>query len=167
MWPVHRWLGLKFVHKTFYIVNPYELSPDLVGGAYTYIGPNAWICPNVQIGNYVMFGPNCAILGGDHNYGISGYPIIFSGRPDTPPTVICDDVWIGYSTIIMAGVTIGRGSIVAAGSIVTKNVDPYTIVGGNPAKFIKRRFKSQNEEIYHDKILSMPPHPGFYVQPKY
>ncbi|ELX11388.1 glycosyltransferase family 2 [Janthinobacterium sp. HH01] len=56
------------------------------------------------------------------------------------PIVVEDDVWIGYQTLIMSGVTIGQGAIVAAGSVVTKSVAPYTIVGGNPARFIKHRF---------------------------
>ena len=53
------------------------------------------------------------------------------------PIKIEDDVWIGFNAIILKGVTIGKGSIIAAGSIVTKDVEPYTVVGGNPAKFIK------------------------------
>lgn len=55
--------------------------------------------------------------------------------------IIDDDVWIGAGAIILTGVTIGKGSVIAAGSIVTKDVEPYTIVGGNPAKLIKKRVK--------------------------
>ncbi len=54
--------------------------------------------------------------------------------------IVEDDVWIGYGSIILSGVKIGKGSIIAAGSIVTKDVMPYSIVGGNPAKLIKKRF---------------------------
>ncbi|MDQ7799461.1 MAG: DapH/DapD/GlmU-related protein [Candidatus Edwardsbacteria bacterium] len=56
-----------------------------------------------------------------------------------PQTVIEDDVWIGAQAIILPGVRIGRGAIVAAGAVVTKDVEPYAIVGGNPARLIKRR----------------------------
>ncbi len=62
------------------------------------------------------------------------------------PRVTCtleNDVWIGAFSIIFSGVKLGNGSVVAAGSVVTKNVKPYTIVGGNPAKFIKKRFTSK------------------------
>jgi len=55
------------------------------------------------------------------------------------PIVIHDDVWIGGGAIILAGITIGQGAVVAAGAVVTKNVEPYTIVGGVPAKRIKER----------------------------
>ena len=55
-----------------------------------------------------------------------------------------DDVWIGTNSVILSGVSIGRGAIVAAGSIVSKNVEPYSIVGGIPAKFIKKRFTDEN-----------------------
>ena len=54
-----------------------------------------------------------------------------------------NDVWIGAFSIIFSGVRLGNGSVVAAGSVVTKDVDPYTIVGGNPARFIKKRFTSK------------------------
>lgn len=54
---------------------------------------------------------------------------------------ICDDVWIGYGAVILSGITIGQGAIIAAGNIVTTNVPAYAIVGGNPAKFIKYRFE--------------------------
>ena len=59
------------------------------------------------------------------------------------PIVVGNDVWIGACAIIMSGVTIGDGAIVAAGSVVTKDVPPYTLVGGNPAKFIKKRFSDE------------------------
>ena len=57
--------------------------------------------------------------------------------------ILEDDVWIGHSAIIMSGVTLGQGSIVAAGAVVTKDVPPYAIVGGNPAKIIKYRFERE------------------------
>jgi acetyltransferase-like isoleucine patch superfamily enzyme len=57
----------------------------------------------------------------------------------TSPIIVCDDVWVGYGVSILKGVTIGTGAIIAAGSVVTKNVPPYSIVGGVPAKIIKMR----------------------------
>ena len=55
------------------------------------------------------------------------------------PIMICDDVWIGARAIIMGGCTIGKGSIIAAGSVITHDVEEYSIVGGNPAKLIRKR----------------------------
>lgn len=70
----------------------------------------------------------------EHRYVKDGYSV-----------VVGNDVWIGYGAIIMAGITIGDGAIIGAGAVVTKNVEPYSIVGGVPAKIIRKRF--ENEEI--------------------
>ena len=58
---------------------------------------------------------------------------------------ICDDVWIGVNALILPGITVGRGSVVAGGAVVTKDVPPYTIVGGNPAKIIRSRKKEEEK----------------------
>jgi acetyltransferase-like isoleucine patch superfamily enzyme len=163
---VHRWYGLRRVHRTFYLRSPLGISKDLVAGQYGLMGDGCWICPNVVIGNYVMFAPQVAILGGDHRYDIPGTPMLFSGRPSTPPTTIENDVWIGFRVIIMAGVRIGRGSIVAAGSVVTKDVEPYTIVAGVPAKLVRNRFQNAEDIARHDAMLAEPPRLGDYVMPK-
>ena len=104
---------------------------DFNAGLYSYVGPNCLIYPHVKIGNFTMLANNVAIIGGDHNYHKPGVPIIFSGREIIRPTIIGDDVWIGAYSVIMAGVKIGNGAIIAAGSVVTKDVLPYSIVGGN------------------------------------
>jgi acetyltransferase-like isoleucine patch superfamily enzyme len=65
-----------------------------------------------------------------------------------------NDVWIGHGAIVIAGVTIGDGAIVAAGSVVTKDVEPCTIVGGNPARFIKNRFSTEEEKDRHMYFLN-------------
>jgi chloramphenicol O-acetyltransferase type B len=74
------------------------------------------------------------------------------GKGVNSKVIIEDDVWIGYGAIIMSGVKIRRGSIIAAGSVVTKDVEPYSIVGGNPAKLIKYRF-SKEEIMEHERKL--------------
>ena len=75
-------------------------------------------------------------------------------RPsDDPGVIIKDDVWIGTRAIILAGVTIDTGAIVAAGTVVTKSVPSYAIVGGNPAKIIKMRW-SKDEIEEHERLLS-------------
>lgn len=102
----------------------------------------------VVIGNYCSIGPDCVFMtGGEHRYdGVSTYPFrVKLGLCDNEsitrgPIVLEDDVWLGFRCTVMSGVTIGRGAVVAAGAVVTKDVPPYAIVGGVPAKVIKYRF---------------------------
>lgn len=93
----------------------------------------------IKIGNFVMIGPNCLFTSVHHSFDDWKKPMIFQ-KPVIKPIVIGDDVWIGANVTVLGGVTIGRGAVVAAGAVVTKDVKPYTIVGGVPAKFIKFRF---------------------------
>jgi acetyltransferase-like isoleucine patch superfamily enzyme len=88
-----------------------------------------------------MFGPEVMIIGGDINFTKAGYYMRFvkEGGINLPVTIE-DDVWIGARTTILKGVNIGEGSIIGAASLVTKNIIPYTIKVGNPAKPIKTRF---------------------------
>ena len=102
----------------------------------------------VVIGNYCSIGPDCVFMtGGEHRYdGLSTYPFrVKLGLCENEsitrgPIVLEDDVWLGLRVTVMSGVTIGRGAVVAAGAVVTKDVPPYAIVGGVPAKVIKYRF---------------------------
>jgi chloramphenicol O-acetyltransferase type B len=108
-----------------------------------YCGSSLYIRPGtVSIGDNVF-------IGGDHEYGIVGRPLRDTGRGQEMPVVIEDDVWVGYSCIIMHGVTLGEGSVIAAGSVVTKSVPPYTIWGGIPAKHLKDRFGSEEDRSRH------------------
>lgn len=104
----------------------------------------------LKIGNYVSIASDVTfIMGGNHFYNrISTYPFEFMLNNNIPEVdafskgdiIIEDDVWIANKSIILSGVTIGRGAIVGAGSVITKNIPPYAIVAGNPAKIIKYRF---------------------------
>lgn len=82
-----------------------------------------------------------------------GIPIVFSGRPELPVTTIGCDVWIGTRVIVMAGVVVDDGAIIAAGSVVTRDVPSCAIVGGVPARLIKLRFKSDAEAFSHVDII--------------
>jgi acetyltransferase-like isoleucine patch superfamily enzyme len=148
--------GLRNVHPTCRIAFPANISKDFELGAYSFINRRAWICSNVRAGKYVMFGPGVIVAGKDHNFSQVGVPMYFAGRPDMPQTIIGDDVWIGARVVIMAGTRIGRGAIVAAGSVVTKDVEPYAIVAGVPAKQINTRFESEADQAQHDKMLNQP-----------
>jgi len=95
----------------------------------------------IKIGNDVLIGPYTVINSGNHNYSNPDIPIRLQGHI-IKPIIIEDDVWIGANSTILAGVTIGKGAVVGAGAVVTKNINPYTVVGGVPATFIKERKKS-------------------------
>ena len=130
-------------------------------GKNFYIGRDSQIECDAIIGDHVFFA-NCVALVGryDHHYLQIGTPTKLSSKIRDKDynwkgldskVIIDDDVWVGYGTIILSGVKIGKGSIIAAGSVVTKDIEPYTISGGNPAKFIKYRFT--NEEIVQHELL--------------
>lgn len=111
----------------------------------------------IDIGSKVMFGPEVAILGGNHTTSYVGRFMIDvkdeEKRPeDDKGVVIEDDVWIGTRATILDGVTIGRGAIISAGAVVTKNIPPYSIAGGVPAKVIKYRWDIDTVQR-HEQIL--------------
>ncbi len=109
----------------------------------------------LTIGNKVIFGPKPTIITGDHRLDRLGVYIIdsYDKLPENDqPVVIEDDVWAGANVTILKGVTIGRGSIIASGAVVTRSTPPYSIVGGVPARVLKFRF-SADEILEHEKIL--------------
>lgn len=98
------------------------------------------------------------LLGGEHYLNtITTYPIkaklynLGNEALSKGDIILNDDVWVGENSLICSGVTIGQGAVIAAGSVVTKNVEPYAIVGGNPAKIIKYRF----DKVCIEKLLSI------------
>ena len=109
----------------------------------------------LTIGKKVIFGPNPTIITGDHRIDFIGRFIMDSNdklpENDAPVTVE-DDVWAGANITILKGVTIGRGSVIAAGAVVTKSCPPYSIIGGVPAKILKFRF-TVDEVLEHEKAL--------------
>ncbi len=131
-------------------------------GKQFYIGRDSFIESDVIIGDYVIWANRVALVGRyDHHYRQIGTPVRLASqiRDDDynwlglkEVTIIEDDVWVGYNSTIMSGVKIGIGSIIAAGSVVTKDVEPYTIYGGVPAKKIKNRFNSEEELLMHKKL---------------
>lgn len=116
-----------------------HFSCNISLGDNSGIGINAQIAPYVTIGNDVMMGPDCMIYTSNHGMNRLDIPMWKQPSTEFEPVVIGNDVWIGSRVIILAGVHIGDGSVIGAGSVVTKNVDPYSIVGGNPARIIRRR----------------------------
>ena len=152
MFWIRKRYNLKYVSKTFFTGGKSFISKDLIADDYSYIGPNCQIGPKVKIGKYSMLANNVSIVGGDHIYSNPNIPIIFSGRPELKETIIGEDVWIGAFSVVMSGVKIGNGSIIGAGSVVTKEIPPYTIFAGVPAKFIRMRF-NEDEINFHKLML--------------
>jgi maltose O-acetyltransferase len=103
------------------------------------IGYNCYLQSPVRIGNQVMMGPEVLILTGGHQHQRVDIPMCFQGDTEKQEVIIQDDVWIGARVTILPGVTIGKGSIIAAGAVVTKSTPEYSISGGVPAKVIKMR----------------------------
>lgn len=141
-------------HNNTYIMNVCDLRKVIVGKhTYGQINVTDYSPSNTHliIGAYCSIAPNVKfLLGGEHKTKcISTFPfkVMRFGESKEADSkgdiVIKDDVWIGESAIICSGVTIGQGAVIAAGSVVTKNVQPYAIVGGNPAKVIKYRFTDE------------------------
>ena len=116
-----------------------QFSSDISLGDNSGIGVNALISSKVTIGNDVMMGPDCIILTSNHGMDRKDVPMWQQPSSKPKPVVIDDDVWIGARVIILPGVHIGSGSVIGAGSVVTKDVAPGSIVGGNPAKLIRMR----------------------------
>ncbi len=139
-----------------------QIHGECIVGRYLFLNINSLLYPHVKIGRYCSIARNCEIGVANHpttflsshsfQYHSAQFPtdpvykdeikrVAWRGHPET---YIGNDVWIGAQSIIRAGVRIGDGAIIAANTVVTKDVGPYEIVGGSPAKLIKKRF-SENQ----------------------
>ena len=133
---------------------------NLYVGNYVYIGYHADFVSTrskIIINDHVIFGPNVSIRGGDHRTDIVGRFIDeikdCDKLPENDADVVFEgDNWIGMNSTILKGVTIGKGCIVAAGSVVTKSTLPYSIVGGTPARVLKMRFTQEQIERHEIKL---------------
>ncbi|WP_420873785.1 CatB-related O-acetyltransferase [Nocardia huaxiensis] len=159
---------LPHAHRTVFL-KPHVESENIQVGDYTYfddpVAATEFETTNVLyafgpekliIGKYcaIATGTRFIMAGANHaTQGVSTFPFtIFGGTwaeetmdiitsiPSKGDTVVGNDVWFGYNTLIMPGVTIGDGAIIATGAVVTADVPPYTIVGGNPAQVVKQRY---------------------------
>lgn len=159
-WRYRIW-GYHNVNKSAYFIGKSRISKDILVGAYSSIGPKAWIGPKVSLGKYVLIAPNVTITGDDHRIDLAGTPVIFSGRPSVRSTVLGDDVWVGQNVSIRSGVIIGRGAVIGMGAVVVKDVPAYSVVAGVPAREVGHRFSAKDISI-HDQMLAGPPVYGEY-----
>lgn len=103
------------------------------------LGIGCMVPYNLKVGKDVMMGPNVIIIGENHQFARCDLPMRLQGYTKFSPVQVEDDVWIGARVTILPGIKIGKGAIIGAGAVVTKNVPPYAICGGNPARVIRFR----------------------------
>ena len=108
-------------------------------GDYSSIGNNCYLQGTVNIGNYVMMGPECMFYTINHCTTRTDIPMCQQGTRVEKAINIADDVWIGARVIVLPGVRIGKGSIIGAGTIVTKDVPDFSVFCGNPGEVVKKR----------------------------
>lgn len=140
-------------------------APDSIRiGRQVYIGKDVHIETNCEIGDYCLVANRVALVGRrDHDFRTPGVPVRFGRWVGTLPpgdAVRCDrvvvenDVWIGFGAIVLSGVRVGRGAIVAAGSVVTKDVPAYAIAAGSPCHVVGSRFADEEERRRHEHAVA-------------
>ncbi len=168
------------VHPDVQICFPVHLSRNTIVNhgsridKYTYVNWDVVIFPNVHIGSYCSVARNAQLGLANHptnwlssnsfQYNAAHFPKISEFQSvkrlkhlHHPKTIIGSDVWIGANAMVKSGVKIGHGVVIAAGAVVTKDIEPYSIVGGVPAKHIKFRFsEKQIEELLKSKWWLLP-----------
>ena len=122
-----------------------RISSKLSIGDNSGIGVDCLCGGDLTIGNDVMMGPECVIISRNHDFSRTDIPMRLQGYKEEEPCVIGNDVWIGRRVMIMPGVHIGNGCVIAAGAVVTKDVPDFAIVGGVPAKIIRFRNEDNKE----------------------
>ncbi|WP_394707686.1 acyltransferase [uncultured Bacteroides sp.] len=131
----------RFSLGTYSVVEDYSCLNNAVGdliiGNYTRIGLRNTIIGPVNIGNHVNLAQNVTVTALNHNFENVELRIDEQGIT-TSPVTIEDDVWVGANAVILPGVTLGKHSVVAAGSIVSHSIPPYSVCAGTPARIIKK-----------------------------
>lgn len=135
---------LAYVGKDVNIEHGAMITSTMEIGDRSGVGINAQMHGKVVIGKDVMMGPECIIYTSNHAFDRLDIPMCDQGRTEEKPVIIGDDVWIGGRVTILPGVHVGSHSIIGAGTVVTKDVPEYAIVGGNPAKVI--RYRNEKKE---------------------
>ena len=119
---------------------------DVIIGNRTRIGIGCVVIGPVQVGDDVLMAQNIILSGMNHGYENVDIPIRLQ-TATKKPIEIENDVWIGANSIIVSGIKIGIHCVIAGGSVVTKDVAPFTVVGGNPARVIKRYDREKGEWV--------------------
>lgn len=132
-------------------------------GNGVYLGKEVFISANATIGDYCLIANRVAFVGrDDHDYRVVGVPIRFApwiGDPGFPADLrerevrLDADVWVGFGAIVLTGVHVGRGAIIAAGSVVTSDIPPYAVAAGVPARPIGSRFATEEQRRRHEEAI--------------
>lgn len=115
-------------------------------GRHTYVGEFSHIAQHTIIGSFCSIGNLCTIGAQRHRLDcLTSFPFeeIRTSLPTTRPTAIGSDVWVGCNSVVLGGVIVEHGAVIGAGSVVTKDVPPYAIVVGNPARVLRYRFQQE------------------------
>lgn len=136
---------------------------QVVIGNHVYVGKDVHIEANCRIGDYCLIANRVAIVGRhDHDFSSVGFPMRyapwigsrrFAARHVDEEAVIEDDVWLGFGAVVLTGVTVGRGSVVAAGGVVTRDLPPYCIAAGVPARVVGQRFEDSASIERHEAAI--------------
>lgn len=163
--------GKAISNSTIHFTSKVEAGSEVINShfdKYSFCGYNCTLV-NVDIGSYCSISNNVVMGGGMHPMEwVSTSPVFYHGRDSVrkkfsefkrkPPSkiIVGNDVWIGERVLVKQGVRIGTGSVIGMGSVVTKDVEPYSIVAGNPARIIRMRFEKEIiEELLNSKWWEM------------
>lgn len=116
-----------------------QISGSLVAGENVRFGIGCSVFGKVEIGDNVMIAPGVVLAGGNHGIAREAGHMMFQACPQSLGIRIRDDVWLGANTTVLDGVSIGQGCIIGAGSVVTRDTEPYGVYAGNPARLIRYR----------------------------
>jgi acetyltransferase-like isoleucine patch superfamily enzyme len=151
--PIIRWrLGVEEVGEGFQWGWPMKIASKSRIGRFVYIGSGFECEAPVSIGDLCMISSDCKVVGSDHLTNIANTPSRLAFSDSRLVTIFGVDAWIGRRVIIREGLVIGSGSVVGAGSTVVRDVEPYSVVAGNPAKLIKHRY-SPDIRYLHDRAV--------------
>jgi acetyltransferase-like isoleucine patch superfamily enzyme len=141
------YLGVNCIKKNILFANRPRFSSGtklVFKGSNVYVGFNCHVGTNIFMESNVLVASNVSFVGGDHEIYNPDRLMFYSGRAGKKGVIIGSDVWIGHGSTVLDGVSISTGTVVAAGSVVTKSFPPFSIIGGSPAKLLKMRFEGDN-----------------------
>lgn len=152
-WLMARRYGFHRVGKGLSLAGVSYVWGEVSLGDHCFINRGCYLAGQITIGHFVMLASNVAIIGGDHELNQDDRPMRFAGRAASLPVRIGDDVWIGHGAILLHGITVGDGAVIAAGSVVTRDVPAYAIVAGNPARELRARLAGE-ARARHEGMLA-------------
>jgi acetyltransferase-like isoleucine patch superfamily enzyme len=152
---IQPWIITKGMSRIHHSVNLHSPNRHLIIGDKVQLGPNCMVSCDIEFGSNVLCAGCVSFVGkNEHVINIVGSTVWDNPKGNDKITKVGNDVWIGHGAIIMGGVNIGDGAIIAAGAVITKDVESCSIVGGNPSRVIKNRFFSNEEKMAHLKYLA-------------